>query len=84
MGVSAPLRCDGFRAGEEFDGDIGGEGVVMLLGGLLPRVAAIEGEAGGSGERVKYTTLARDPPTWKRIVSGIRLQRHDAHVNGDM
>ena len=32
---------------------MGGEGVVMLLAELLPRVAAIEGEAGGSGERVK-------------------------------
>jgi len=53
MGVSAPLRCEGLRAGEELDGDVIGEGVVMLLAELLPRVAAIEGEAGGSGERVK-------------------------------
>jgi len=53
MGVSAPLRCEGLRAGEELDGDVIGEGVVMLLVELLPRVAAIEGEAGGSGERVK-------------------------------
>lgn len=40
-------------AGEVLDGDVEGEGVVMLLGGLPPRVAATEGEAGGSGERVK-------------------------------
>jgi hypothetical protein len=65
MGVSAPFRCDGFTAGEELDGEVEGEGVVMLLGGLLPLVAAIEGEAGGSGERVKYTTFARDPPTYE-------------------
>lgn len=51
--MSAPLWCEGLVAGEELDGDVGGEGVVMVLGGLLPRVAAIEGEAGGSGERVK-------------------------------
>ena len=51
--MSAPLRCEGLRVGEEFDGDVMGEGVVMLLAELLPRVAAIEGEAGGSGERVK-------------------------------
>lgn len=51
--MSAPLRCEGLVTGEESDGDAGGEGVVMLLAELLPRVAAIEGEAGGSGERVK-------------------------------
>jgi len=44
---------EGLRAGEELDGELDGEGVVMLLAELLPRVAAIEGEAGGSGERVK-------------------------------
>jgi len=53
MGVSAPLRWEGLRAGEELDGDAIGEGVVMSLAQLLPLVAAIEGEAGGSGERVK-------------------------------
>lgn len=54
MGVSAPLRCDGLAAGDKLDGDADGDGVVMLLVGLLlPLVAAIEGEAGGSGERVK-------------------------------
>ena len=53
MGVSAPFRCDGLTAGEELNGDVDGEGVVMLNGELLPLVAAIEGEAGGSGERVK-------------------------------
>jgi hypothetical protein len=51
--VSAPCPCEGLTAGEELDGDAGGEGVVMLLAELLPRVAAIEGETGGSGERVK-------------------------------
>jgi hypothetical protein len=52
MGVSAPCPCEGLIAGEELDGEVDG-GVVMLLAGLLPRVAAIEGEVGGSGERVK-------------------------------
>ena len=51
--MSAPLRHEGLIAGEELDGDADGEGVVMLLAELLPLVAAIEGEAGGSGERVK-------------------------------
>jgi len=53
MGVSAPLWCEGLIAGEELSGEADGEGVVMLLAELLPRVAAIEGETGGSGERVK-------------------------------
>ena len=51
--MSAPLWCEGITGGEELDGEVGGEGVVILLAELLPRVAAIEGEAGGSGERVK-------------------------------
>ena len=43
----------GLVAGDELDGEASGDGVVTLLGELLPRVAAIEGETGGSGERVK-------------------------------
>lgn len=50
--MSTPLRSEGLIAGEELDGDVDGEGVVMLLAELLPRVAT-EGESGGSGERVK-------------------------------
>jgi hypothetical protein len=54
MGVSAPLRCEVVIAGEELDGGVDGERVVRLLVGLLlPLVATIEGEVGGSGERVK-------------------------------
>jgi len=53
MGVSAPWRCEGLTEGEELGGDVDGEGVEMLLRGLLPLVAATEGESGGSGERVK-------------------------------
>jgi len=45
MGVSAPLRCGAFKW-RRIGWDVGGEGVVMLLAGLLPRVATIEGEAG--------------------------------------
>lgn len=37
-------------------------GVDIVLGELDPWVAAMEGDDGGSGERVKYTTLAREPP----------------------
>lgn len=60
---------------EEGGGVIGGEpvpwlpdgesdrGVDILLGLLEPYVAAMEGDEGGCGDRVKYTTLARDPPT---------------------
>lgn len=36
-------------------------GVEMSLG-LDPRVAIWEGEEGGFVDRVKYMTLARDPP----------------------
>lgn len=35
------------------------------LGGLEPRVAAMDGDEGGSGDLVKYTTLAKDPPICK-------------------
>lgn len=37
-------------------------GVEIVLGELDPCVAAMDGDEGGSGERVKYTTLAREPP----------------------
>ena len=47
------MRCEGLVVGEELDGDADGEGVVMSIVELLPWVADIEGEAGGSGERVK-------------------------------
>lgn len=46
------------------DVDLGVELLVLVL--LDPRVAIIEGDDGGSGERVKYTTFARDPPTYPR------------------
>lgn len=38
-------------------------GVETWLAGSEPRVATIEGDGGGSGERVKYTTFANEPPT---------------------
>lgn len=45
------------------DGD-SERGVDISLCGLRdPWVAAIDGDEGGSGDRVKYTTFARDPPT---------------------
>lgn len=43
-----------------------GEGVLGVeksLWALLPAVAAMDGDDGGSVERVKYTTLANEPPT---------------------
>ena len=40
-----------------------GEGGVDISLLVLPRVAATEGDEGGSGDLVKYTTLAREPPT---------------------
>ena len=40
-------------AGEELDGEVDGEGVVVLLAELPTWIANIGGEAGGSGERVK-------------------------------
>lgn len=42
----------------------GVDGVEKSLGALLPVVAAMDGDAGGSVERVKYTTLANEPPTY--------------------
>ena len=51
--MSAPLRCEGLVVGEELVESVGGEGVVISLAELVPWVAATEGEAGGSGERVK-------------------------------
>jgi hypothetical protein len=38
-------------------------GVETWLAGSEPIVATIEGDGGGSGERVKYTTFANEPPT---------------------
>jgi hypothetical protein len=68
-GVSAPFRLiaagvgigDGSRSSV---GEADSEGVDISLQLLEPRVAATEGEEGGSGDRVKYTTLARDPPIY--------------------
>ena len=39
-------------------------GVEKSLGALLPAVAAMDGDDGGSVERVKYTTFANEPPTY--------------------
>ncbi len=47
-------------------GSLDGEsdrGVEIVLGMLEPAVATTDGDDGGSGDRVKYTTFARDPPT---------------------
>lgn len=67
-GVRAPLcfvwELLAGNRGEECDelvGELDG-GVDRGLAVLVPLVAATEGEDGGSGERVKYTTLAREPP----------------------
>lgn len=49
-------------ATESSEGEVE-RGVEILLRTLVPRVATTEGDGGGSGERVKYTTFARDPPT---------------------
>lgn len=45
------------------EGDID-RGVDMALCDPDPCVAAIDGDEGGSGERVKYTTFASEPPTY--------------------
>lgn len=68
MGVNAPvcLGCEELgRSGcERGPSDVGDGGVDIELWELFPPVASMEGEDGGSGERVKLTTLAREPPTW--------------------
>jgi len=43
-----------------------GEGGEPGLGVDNWLVAAIEGDAGGSGDRVKYTTFASEPPIYAR------------------
>lgn len=68
-GVRAPLSLAlGLEPEPEPVGDAGSDGesdrgVDMELGGLDPAVATTDGEDGGSGDRVKYTTLASEPPT---------------------
>lgn len=57
--MSFPER-GGEDKGLSLPGDEDG-GVEMSLG-LDPRVAIWEGEDGGFVDRVKYMTLARDPP----------------------
>ena len=57
-GVSAPLNLELDDGGDEETGMSSGEGeavrgVERLLSTLEPRVAATEGDGGGSGERVK-------------------------------
>ena len=62
--------CEGVCGGDPASSR-GGEpetGVAMpfgddrLLTDVEPLVAAIDGEAGGSGDRVKYTIFANEPP----------------------
>ena len=50
------------RGGEEDMGVDEDPGVGTSLTVLDPLVAAIDGEEGGSGDLVKYTTFASDPP----------------------
>jgi len=55
--------------GEDRFGEGGEPGLGVdnwLAAQLLPCVAAIEGDAGGSGDRVKYTTFASEPPIYAR------------------
>lgn len=69
--MSAPL-IRGFGGGEPERGcSLGGDddmgvddeaGVDTSLTMLEPLVATTDGELGGSGDRVKYTTLASEPP----------------------
>lgn len=68
-GVRAPLIRDlggepergVSRGGEVESGDVD-SGLETSLTVLDPLVATMDGEVGGSGERVKYTTFASDPP----------------------
>ena len=61
--------CDKFTWLSEGESD---RGVEIAETSLEPKEATAEGEAGGSGDRVKYTTLASDPPTCKGISNVFR------------
>lgn len=65
--MSAPLtrlEDTGWSSDEPIDG-----GVLLPLRVPLPFVATIDGDEGGSGERVKYTTFAREPPICSRFIN---------------
>jgi len=70
-GVKAPFTLLLVEGADEYEGALillssegdNDRGLEMSLVVLEPQVAAMDGEEGGSGERVKYTTFASDPPT---------------------
>jgi hypothetical protein len=66
-GVRAPLcfMDDGVGNGDADPGECNIGEVERFVGVLVPLVAAMDGGEGGPGDRVKYTTFARDPPIYE-------------------
>ena len=70
---------EGVRGGVTFTGVAMSE---ISPGVVVPCVAAADwGEGGGSGERVKYTTLASDPPTFPARSAQAYTQGAPTHID---